>query len=191
MPKINDWLTEGEQTKFSPLVKKLANQLKGSDDYETAFNVLVWIKKNLKYIESWKWRERYLCKRTAEQIIKSRKSSGCGDKATVFAALLRANSIPVKYVIVIELDWLEKEMQYIWGHAFADVFLNGKWRVADPAVGNIGIGYNWASKKKFVIYKKCLDYTDAGIGSYKDMEEKFGIFKKKWRKRSINLSSRK
>jgi len=102
----NKWLQEGQQTKITREIKKLAKELKGSNDLETVFNILKWIKKNLKFVKSWKWRKKYLRKRTAEEIIKSGKSSGCGDKALVFVVLVRANNIPAKIVEAIDKDWL-------------------------------------------------------------------------------------
>ena len=182
MSQNKKWLQEGEQTRITPEIRKLAKKLKGSNDLETVFNILKWIKKNLKFVKSWKWRKKYLRTRTVQEIIKSSKSSGCGDKALVFATLVKANGIPAKIVETIDKDWLSAKIpRFISGHTFVDVYLNKKWQVVDPAIGNIGIGYHWPLGKKFVIYKKGLDFWEIGIRNYSDMEKKFNIFKKKWR----------
>lgn len=181
MPQNNKWLQEGAQTKITPEIKKLAKQLKGSNDLETIFNILFWIKKNLTFIKSWKWRERHLCTQTAEQIVKSKKSSGCGDKAIVFIALIRANGIPAKYVDAVDLDWLKaKNPKFVSDHIFVDVWIFNKWYIVDPTIGTINLSYLWPMGKKFLVYKKALDSWDMGIKNYKNLENKFKIFKEKW-----------
>ena len=111
--------------------------------------------------------------------IKSGKSSGCGDNAAVFVALARMNNIPARMVECVDRDWLLGRCpKSISGHVFVDVCINECWRVVDPTIGNVSMSYNWPLGKEFIIYKKGIDSWDMNIKNYKDLEEKFGIFKK-------------
>ncbi len=192
MAQNNRWLREGRQTKITPEIKKLAKKLRGSNDLETIFNILKWIKENLKFVKPWKWREKYLRTRTVQEIIKSGRSSGCGDKALVFAALARINGIPAKIVDAIDKDWLlAKNPKFISGHSFVDVYLNKNWRIVDPTTGTIGLEHRWGGGKEFIIYKKALDFWEMNIKNYKDMEEKFKIFKERWLKKQKRRSKKR
>jgi transglutaminase-like putative cysteine protease len=179
----NKWLQEGQQTKISKKIKKIAKSLRGDNSLEIIFNILFWIRKNLKFVKSWKWREKYLCRRTADQIIESKKSSGCSDKAIVFISLARGNNIPSRYVNVIDLDWLRAgKPKFVSNHIFVDVYISKKWYKIDPTNGTINIGYFWPTDKKFVLYKKALDSWDMDIRGYGDLEKSMAAFKDKWLK---------
>lgn len=182
MQQEKKWVRSGQQTKMTPEIKNLAKILKGRDQFDTIFNIFKWIKGNLKFVKSWEWRRQNLRKRTAQEIIKSRKVSGCGDKAVIFAVLARANDIPAKIVETLEEEWLiAKVSSPVSGHVFVDVFINGKWIIADPTIGNLGIGYNWPLGKRFVIYKKGLDSWNIGIKKLDDLRSKFLKFKEEYK----------
>ena len=69
------WLKQGQQTKITIEIKKIANELKASNEIDTIFNIIQWLNSNLKHNKNNKWRIEYLRARTADQILKSRKIS--------------------------------------------------------------------------------------------------------------------
>ncbi|MBI4708700.1 MAG: transglutaminase domain-containing protein [Candidatus Portnoybacteria bacterium] len=165
------FLQSGEQTKITPKIKKIAKRLLGRNDYETAFNTFRWIKANLKHIQSWPWRRDNLRKRTAAQVIKSKKASGCGDRAVVFASLMRANGIPAKIVEALDTEWLKSQGEIISGHVFVDLYIDRQWRITDPTVGTINLDYAWPAGKRFTICWKGLDSWELGIKDFKDLKK--------------------
>lgn len=150
MKTNNKWLQQGQQSKITPAIQKIAKKLKRSNGLDTIFNIIQWNNKNIKYVKNTKWRTKQLRARTADEIIKSKKSSGCGDKSLVFAILARANNIPARLVEAIDNNWLlTKKTKGIYGHVFVDVYIDKKWRIVDPTMGTININYRWPLNKRF------------------------------------------
>ncbi len=179
-PGQKEFLNSGKQTKITPTVKKLANELKNSNPYEFIFNFFAWKREGLKLIKGIKAKIKLLRKRTADEIIKSGEVTGCGDIAIVFASVARANGIPARVVETLEENWLkEGNTKYISGHVFVDVDINGRWLMIDPTLGNINSNYVWGNDRRFIVYKKGLDSWDIGIKDFTTLKKAARELRKK------------
>lgn len=169
------FLKEGKQTTITPKIKELAASF-NTKGLGFVVNTLEWVDKNL---QRQKYTQKLFRKRTADGIIKSGFSTGCADDALVFIALTRGGGIPAKYVEAIETEWLEKGGKKIAGHVFAEVFVNNKWYLVDPARREISVK-PIPDKNRYMVFAKGLDSWDIGIKNYEDLKERFLSFKQKY-----------
>ena len=172
-----NYLENTKQIAITDAIKNIADKFK-QKDLDLVLEVLDWVFNNFKNIENNKEEKMKLFrKRTADEIIKSGKVTGCTDYAIVFFALARAKKIPTKYVEAIRKRWLDiGDENHIEGHVFAECQINDKWYIIDPQGGTIRTDY-----RNYAIYKKGLDSWNIGIRSFKDLKEKFIDFKREYK----------
>lgn len=175
-----NYLENTKQIAITDAIKNIADKFK-QKDLDLVLEVLDWVFNNFKNIENNKEEKMKLFrKRTADEIIKSGKVTGCTDYAIVFIALARAKKIPTKYIEAIRKRWLDiGDENHIEGHVFAECQINNKWYIIDPQQGAIRSDY-----RNYTIYKKGLDSWDIGIKSFEDLKEKFIDFKGEYLKNS-------
>ncbi len=180
------------QVKITPKISKIAQTLKSENEFETVFNIIKWIRKNIRKYKNEKKRLDLLRKRTADEVIKSKRSSGCGDKTIVFISLAKAAGLSkVIFVETIEKEFLEEwPKKSIREHSFADVYIKGKKYIVDPTLGKVGLDYRWSPKKEFIVYKRGRDAWDIGINSFENLKKAYVNFEKSF-KRSILLKMKK
>lgn len=168
-----DFLKEGEQTKITENISKIASGFTG-ENFDLIAQILKWIHKNLKSNSDKETKEKVFRKRTADQIIQDGFTTGCTDIALAFIVLARAKEIPTKYVEAIRNKWMEAgDENFIEGHVFAEVFLNSEWRIIDPAEACMKFWYD-----RWIIYKIGLDSWDIGIHDFQELKQKFLEFRK-------------
>jgi hypothetical protein len=168
-------LQEGEQTKITDDIKSIANEFKSSG-FDLVFEILNWIHKNLKQTDDKEFKKEFFRKRTADEIIKSGRLTGCTDYALVFISLVRAKGIPAKYTETIRESWLEKpDMEMLEGHVFSEVEINEEWYIVDPQGAVIKAWYG----KRFQKIADGLDSWDIGIRSLDDLKKEFLKYKDK------------
>lgn len=168
-----DFLKEGNQTKITENISKIASEFTG-ESFDLIPQILKWIHKNLKSNSDEKIKEKVFRKRTAVQIIEDGFTTGCTDVALVFIVLARAKGIPTKYVEAIRNKWMEiGDEDSIDGHVFAEVFLNGEWHIIDPTDACLKFWYD-----RWIIYKIGLDSWDIGIHDFQELKQKFLEFRK-------------
>jgi len=172
---MENYLKDTEQITITDNIKNIANNFK-QKDLDLILEILGWISNNFKNVENDREEKMKLFRnRTADEIIKSRKVTGCTDYAIIFIALVRAKKIPTKYIEAIRKRWLDiGDEDHIEGHVFAECQINDKWYIVDPQEGTIRTDY-----RRYVIFKKGLDSWDIGIKNFDDLKEKFIDFKKK------------
>jgi len=182
--RIEHFLKSGEQTQVTPEIQKIADQI-GGEGVVFIFNLLEWIHKNIAMKRSdfpngLKFND-LLCQRTANQIIEDGYGAGCTDFALAFIPVARAKGIPTKYIEGIHRDWIKNpDPKHVKGHVFANCFIDGKWRTADPTSSNLNTRENYLN---YVVYAKGLDSWDLGIRDLQTMREKFIPFAKEYNKR--------
>lgn len=173
---IKFWQQEGKQTQVTERIKKVVKSIQG-DGLLFAISALEWIGKNIKLESQYPKKRQFFRKRTADQIIRDRFTTGCTDTALVFIALARAREIPTKYIEAIDRKWLEsKSDKNIKGHVFAKIFINGKWYLADPARGYLSVK-SIPNKNQYIILDEGLDSWDIEIREFADLKERFKKFK--------------
>ncbi|MFH1428097.1 MAG: transglutaminase-like domain-containing protein [Patescibacteria group bacterium] len=176
---MENYFKDTEQIIITSDIRDIANNFK-QKDLDLILEILDWIFNNFKNVENDKEEKiKLFRKRTADEIIKSRKVTGCTDYAIVFIALARAKGIPTKYIEAIRKRWLDiGDESHIEGHVFAECQINDKWYIIDPQQGTIRTDY-----RSYAIYKKGLDSWDIDIRSFEDLKEKFIDFRKKYKTR--------
>ncbi|OGM02100.1 hypothetical protein A2115_03660 [Candidatus Woesebacteria bacterium GWA1_41_8] len=169
------WLEPGDQTINTPRIRDVSRRIKG-DGLQYVENALLWVNQNIRVERDRPDWEKIFRNRIADQIIKDGFSTGCTDTALVFTSILRAKQIPVKYVEVINKDWLESKTpnNSIEGHVFAEVQINNKWVVVDPEGMKITEEKTYKHHK---VFAKGLDSWDIGIKSFEDLKNAFLRFK--------------
>ncbi len=169
---MNKYIKGGEQTELTERIKNISEKLIG-DGFDLVEGTLKWIHKNLKTKNDPELKNKIFRTRTADQIIKDGFVTGCTDSALVFLALIRAKGVPAKYVETIRRRWLEVgDDDFIEGHIFSEVYINGKWYIIDPAEGQLLFWYN-----RWVVYDRGLDSWDIGIHNMQELKDKFTNFK--------------
>ncbi len=172
MQNINKWLREGKQTKITPLIKKITSQIPG-ENFNFIINLISWINNNLNKKPHNKKNFR---KRTANQILNDKYTTGCTDVGLIFVVICRCKKIPTKYIETVRKEWLLKNQGEEGGHIFAEIYINKKWYLIDPTKGII---FTKIFYKPYLLYKYGLDSWDLGIKSYKDWCEKMSEFKQR------------
>ncbi len=182
---MKNYLQEGEQTKITDDIKSIAEEFESSG-FDFVFEILKWIHKNLKQTDIKEFKKEFFRKRTADQIIKSGKLTGCTNYALVFIALIKVKGIPAKYIETIREDWLLKpDMEMLSGHVFSEVEINEKWYIVDPQSALIKAWYG----KRFQKIAEGLDSWDIGIRSLEDLKKEFTNYKNKAQLKNIKKYS--
>lgn len=167
--KANFYLKSGQQTKITKQIRQVAAdfKLKGID---LIFEILTWLHQNIKLKSELGYKNKVFRRRTASQIITSGYACGCTDYALVFISLIRAKSIPAKYIEAINTDWFQKhDLNHLEGHVFSEVYLNNRWYIIDPQAAVIRV---WYGKR----YQKVADGLDSwhiGIKNLSDLRKIF------------------
>lgn len=117
----------------SPALVKLATELKGGDTVETARNILVWMRKNIKYkFESSSITE--LDFKKVDEII-DRGHAECRGYAMLFTALCRAAGVPARPIWGLATVSGDQDRRFgnITSHNFAEFYVPGcGWVPVDP-----------------------------------------------------------
>jgi transglutaminase-like putative cysteine protease len=159
------FLNSGEQTKITPQIQKLAEELRGLNDLETIFNILKWIDKNIKTERN----PEVFRRRTSDQILRDKYATGCTDFALLYIALSRALKFPTKYVELFSRNWITSDDKEIEGHVIAEVKIGNDWIFVDPTHGSVSI----KPTSGMIIYDKGLDSWDLGLKNGDQVNEKF------------------
>jgi hypothetical protein len=161
--------------KYEPLAKSL--KLENAPVERTVQNILALIGhikyENLEKTDKKKWKEVFR-KRSAEVILDSNVSYGCGESATVFAAFARACGIPTKFIT-------GNREGKSGGHTWAEVLIEYGWMAVDPTNGKMPYDYRNDATGPYSILSESLDAADSAITCYEDwleLEEKRRVRKK-------------
>lgn len=173
-----NFLKQGDQTQITDNMLKIVNEF-SEHDLDLIVRIIKWIHKNLKPNNDKEVKNRVFRQRTADQIIKDGYTTGCTDIGLVFITLARAKSVPTKYIEAIRRKWLESDDEdFIEGHVFAEVYIDGKWYIIDPTEACLKFWYD-----RWVVYGEGLDSWDIGIRNYEELKEKFINFREKYKNR--------
>jgi len=164
-------------------IKELAERFRNSEEMQTIIEILSFLEKNIKHVdlerenlEEWK---RAFRKRTAEEILQSKTSFGCGDTTTLFLSLIRAAGIPAKFID-------GKRVPKTGAHSWARVFIEKKWIDIDPTQGVKGLKFDPEKSKHgpYVVISESLGQSDSVITSYenwREIEERWDYEKNKFK----------
>lgn len=191
----NKWLADGEQTKRTPEIKKVAAVIEGRG-LEIVANILLWIDKNLQHklpekVDETEW----MNKRTAHEVIQDGYCVDCGDVALVFVALARAKGLSTKFVEALSRSWLEGEDEtHVHGHAFAEVFVDRNWILVDPRRLLIKVVVDYENffqpTESFVKLSEGLDPWTLGWHNFTEFRRDYLEFKRNWAERNEQTKPR-
>ncbi len=133
--------------------------------YETIFDSILWIKKNMKKIN---YNKDFFRKRDASEIVSSKEFMGCTDLALVFLSFMRALDINASYIETISKETmleLNKDIP-VKGHVFVRVKLEKTSMIVDPTSFQIFLGDNLPISSMFpqsVIIGEGKDFSELGL----------------------------
>ena len=153
MDNTEDFLKETEFCDFSNKeIKNLSEEIAKNckNDREFAVSAFYWVRDNILYrVGNWQ--------RKASETLKEKEGT-CTNKANLLVALLRSNNIPAGYGIMkthgqryfgpISVPMLNKFIGKTSVHAFALVYMDGKWIKCDPS-----------TDKEFSVATSYFNYT--------------------------------
>lgn len=171
------WLKDGNMTQQflddPKLDSKIANAKNDSEKVKILYNYIHRHKKRLPLFGFKKFIAENKFQRTAEEIWKDKKMTGCTDYALVFSTLARKYGLPTTILDTVEQGCYEgikngEKLNGINGHAFCEVLVDGKWVLADPTFKITETSYdpqnvkltglhNVLGKQKFVPYARVTD----------------------------------
>jgi hypothetical protein len=153
-------LKSGKYAKIDNFIRNLAKDIMKQYPDQPLEGITEYLEKNLNYpnvsTEDKFFKEKW-CKRTASEVIKDGYCLDCTDIGIIFIALARAMGFPTVFVETVEKDWWDMPNGYFSGHVFADVKVNGKWKIYEPLRG---------FKKDYTLTEgnKTLKYVAMGRG---------------------------
>ena len=175
------FLQEDSQTKITPIVQEVADEIDGGKSLSTLGNIYEKTQEIIPYD-----REKDTgvgdFTTSATELIKRGFSYGCNNYATLFVTLARAKGIPTVLVNAAELDWLGEfrkqvkngeRIDYFAGHAFAECYVDGEWHLVDPSSGELYKDYdktNLSIPKRmgYIVYAKSLSQREQGFEDHGD-----------------------
>ena len=180
MADTEKWLREGEQTKFTPKIKELAEDLdkKSDNDFELIIRILEHIQKEIEHDDSDK--DQLFRERTAAEILEDGFSTGCTDHALVFITVARAAGIPTKYIEGVQGDKehlkqvAENGKIKIKGHVIAKCFIKGEWYGVDPSKTSLFLD---PRKVSFLELWEGLDSWDLNLRDKKTLSNRIREYK--------------
>jgi transglutaminase-like putative cysteine protease len=120
----------------SPTIKALAKRITGSStsNYTKAVKIFNWVRDHISY--SFYYNTKYGALGTL-----NKRSANCADTAHLMVALTRAAGIPARY----NHGSCRFSSGHVYGHVWAQVFVNGKWYYADgtSSRNSFGVVKNW------------------------------------------------
>lgn len=107
-----------------PDIAARAQSLKQSNDRDTAKAIYKWVADHIEY-------SGYLSRQQGALYALNHRKGDCTEYTDLFAALCRAADIPCRRVggYICDKNTVLKPSGY---HNWAEIYFNGKWRVADP-----------------------------------------------------------
>lgn len=164
--KTEDYLKEGKFTKFDKTIEKTLNEI---ENLKIERNISGKISYYLTNIMRWNNPQNFgeFRQRTASEIIKSGYYNSCSDRGIVFVTLARKAGIPTKYVETLEeKNLLEKPEDLVSGHAFVEIFIEGRWRKYEPNNGFLKEGYS-LGEDKYIEVGEGLDFSNLRLNNGK------------------------
>lgn len=155
-----------KQTKITKEIIQISKQFNGKD-LNTLKEVLFWLKRNLRFDPKFAKKRS----RTADEILRSKISTGCIDTALAFIGLAKTLEFKVTFVDCVMKDWLidKNPKNTIRGHIFCKVFIKEKIFIVNPTEGTISNKKIYLNRdKEYVPLKEGDDSWDIGFEDTKD-----------------------
>lgn len=113
----------------TPLVQKIARELKGATIYETLLNIRRYADQNLRYIFQGESGVTFLPGEVLSDVTLRTGRGRCGAQASALAAILRANGIPAR--LALGFSGIIPNSKPDW-HTWVEVYVANAWRLGSP-----------------------------------------------------------
>ena len=100
-------------------------------------SLIAWIHAKTMVSKDEEYKKQNKFQRTAQEIARDQKMTGCTDYAMLFATFARQIGIPTTILHTAEEKWLQRllngeDCKMHIGHSFCECFYEGKWILVDP-----------------------------------------------------------
>jgi tetratricopeptide (TPR) repeat protein len=148
-----------------PAVRALAATVKGASDVERILGGIRAVAENLAYDPAGN-QDQF--NRAAEELYTGKTLGGCSEFALAQLAMMRALGYPARLVLTMNAKWVaryrENPLAVPNGHGFVEVWVRGRWLLADPTGFTVYegcAGPNLPSNE--ILLARALDFWDAGF----------------------------
>lgn len=164
-------LPASAQTAPSPEIQAAAEAVRAAetDDYARLLAAMRYVGEHLAYDALGSSAQ---FRRDAAALFRDRTLDGCSDFALAQLALFRSLGYPSRLVLTMNAKWLaryrENSLALPNGHSFIEVWVDGRWRLADPTAFVIYDGYDPAAPYlpgNEIFLTRANDFKDAGLTS--------------------------
>jgi len=133
-----------QQSAITPRIQNISDkEIGGTSQLDKLINILYWLHGYYEKGPTIAYSEYWIMRRTTDQIIFDginrdktvKEKDECSDYALMFVTLARSKGLQARYVQTVSQDWLDKTPVWngtVRGHAFAEVYINGRWYVVNP-----------------------------------------------------------
>jgi len=166
-PEAAVWLLEGPQTRLTPEILAVSDQIRGVNRRERLYKAVDYVWANFKYDN---WLSDRAFARTAGELFTTRLLGGCSDFALAQVALLRAVGVPARLVLTANTGWMadfkENDLLITTGHVFIEAYLEDRWHLVDSTYRLLFEGYD-PERRSFprheYLFRRGNDFWSLGI----------------------------
>jgi tetratricopeptide (TPR) repeat protein len=158
-----------DQAAASPGIAAIAAAIADRDDSARVCRAMRYVGENLAYDPDGN-REQFT--KTAADLFNDKILGGCSDFALAEMALIRAMGFKARLALTANVKWIklwrENPLAVGNGHSFIEVFLDGRWHLADPTYFILYDGYDPNQKNLpsgEIAMARGRDFASLGIDS--------------------------
>ncbi|MCP3953452.1 MAG: transglutaminase domain-containing protein [Desulfobacterales bacterium] len=166
-PEVAIWLMESPQTRGTPGIAAVADQIRGMNRRERLYKAVDYVWANFTYDN---WLNDKAFTRSAGELFETRVLGGCSDFALAQVALFRAVGVPARMVLTANTEWMaafkENDLLITTGHVFIEAYLEDRWLLIDSTYRLLFEGYDPAARsfpRNEYLFKRARDYWSLGI----------------------------
>jgi len=166
-PEVSVWLREGPQTRLTPGIIAVSDQIRGVNRRERMYKAIDYVWANFKYDN---WLSDRAFTRSAGELFETRVLGGCSDFALAQVILFRAVGVPARMALTANTGWMaefkENDLLITTGHVFIEAYLEDRWHLIDSTYRLLFEGYDPKARsfpRNEYLFKRARDYWSLGI----------------------------
>ena len=174
-PEVAVWLLEGPQTRLTPGIIAVADQVRGMNRRERMYKAVDYVWANFRYDN---WLNDQAFARSADELFETRLLGGCSDFALAQVTLFRAVGVPARLVLTANTEWIAdfkvNDLLITTGHVFIEAYLEDRWHLIDSTYRLLFEDYE-PGKRSFprneYLFKRARDYWSLGITDVASLDQ--------------------
>lgn len=174
-PEVAVWLIEGPQTKLTPEIISVADQIRGINRRERMYKAVDYVWANFTYDN---WLNDKAFARSAGELFETRMLGGCSDFALAQVTLFRAVGVPARMILTANTEWMadfkENDLLITTGHVFIEAYLEDRWHLIDSTYRLMFENYNPRLRsfpRNEYLFKRAKDYWSLGITDVSSLDQ--------------------